>query len=280
MNSVSLSWLQKLGNMFRYFHPFSFHWTFFPYFNNKKHVNSSSTPTCEMFFTAWEDDLSSIKNQWTLKLSTSWSGDLRREQRLPALVLMLSKKLEGCRLWLVKDCRWFQMETHKNTWPRDSGVFSVGRLLPWMKIPWTQRAQADYVASKTPMPQKVEHCSCIGSKAIVWYAETEESLVYWTLKWKHKQLEFSTKWMTWFSCLFVSIVLCFEMTFQCCLLSCHASTGLSSTRFWWLLTETMLTARTTLRPKHMVQEMILRSTHLFWFIVFIDRKDVLDMQNP
>lgn len=76
--------------------------------------------------------------------------------------------------------------------------------------------------------------------------------------------------MTWFSFLFVSIVLCFETTFR------HTSTGLSNTRFWWLtVTETMSTAPTTLRPKHMVQEMFRQSTYLFWFIVFIDRKDVL-----
>lgn len=37
----------------------------FFYINKKKYVNSSSTPTCEMSFTTWEDDLSSIKNQWT-----------------------------------------------------------------------------------------------------------------------------------------------------------------------------------------------------------------------
>lgn len=36
---------------------------------------------------------------------------------------------------------------------------------------------------------------------------------------------------------------------------------------------------TTLRPKHMVQEMFRQSTHLFWFIVFLDRKDVLKLQN-
>ena len=81
--------------------------------------------------------------------------------------------------------------------------------------------------------------------------------------------------MTWFSFLFVSIVLCFETTFP------HTSTGLSNTRFWWLtVIETMSTAPTTLRPKHMVQEMFRQSTHLFWFIVFIDRKDVLKLQNP
>ena len=239
-----------------------------------------------MSSTTWEDDLSSIKSQWTLKLSTSPSGDLCREQRLPALVLMLSKKLEGCPLfshfkeWGLQVKDWTH-QTHGqgagvvffsegsfcySEWNAHADCYFEWRYLEWRTI----------LGPKTPMTrQNVEHCSCIGSKGHSMICRNRRKSDILNIKMETQATRIFNMRMTWFSFLFVSIVLCFETTFP------HTSTGLSNTRFWWLtVIETMSTAPTTLRPKHMVQEMFRQSTHLFWFIVFIDRKDVLKLQNP